>query len=379
MNKRFKYHFEPKKGWMNDPNGLVYFKGKHHLFFQHNPYDVKWGPMHWGHAVSEDLIHFEEQPIALCPDMAYEDDGGCFSGSAIVKEGRLFLFYTSVSRQYGQTQSVAFSDDGIHFTKYENNPVIYTNMEDGSQDFRDPKVFAYRNEYRMVLGSRHEGRGRVLQYRSENLLDWEYVGVLYETPDYHEPVECPDLFYLDGKWVLMFSRIGFETKSTLFLTGEFDGMKFTPGHAYEPEIGPQFYAPQTYEDNQGRRILVGWFYDWKRAVNPGSESAGAFTAARELSVRDGMLYCAPVKEAAPLLWEIANAGAQSSFLEGKILIGIKNKNVLIYMRKAAEENSEGILQLMYETSFSERVQVLEDEKALEIFVDDGIRNYSLWG
>ena len=124
MQKRFSYHFEPRKGWMNDPNGLIEFQGQYHAFFQHNPYEPKWGPMHWGHAVSKDLIHWQELPIALEPKEWYENDGGCFSGSAIEKDGKLYLFYTSVSKDLGQTQSVAISEDGIHFEKYEGNPVI---------------------------------------------------------------------------------------------------------------------------------------------------------------------------------------------------------------------------------------------------------------
>ena len=108
---RFVNHFEPKIGWMNDPNGLVQFRGRYHAFFQHYPHDTVWGPMHWGHAVSDDLIHWEELPIALYPDQEYENDGGCFSGSAIVHEDKLYLIYTSVGKELGQTQSIAVSED----------------------------------------------------------------------------------------------------------------------------------------------------------------------------------------------------------------------------------------------------------------------------
>lgn len=149
---RFQYHFEPKKGWMNDPNGLIYFRGQYHAFFQHNPYAPRWGKMHWGHAVSSDLIHWQELPIALYPDQAYENAGGCYSGSAVEKDGRLYLFYTSVSRRWGQTQSMAYSDDGIHFTKYAANPVISENPL-GYSDFRDPKVTCIDGKYYMVVGT----------------------------------------------------------------------------------------------------------------------------------------------------------------------------------------------------------------------------------
>ena len=115
MPQRFTFHFEPHKGWMNDPNGLIYYQGRYHAFFQHNPHEPVWGPMHWGHAVSQDLLHWEELPIALFPDQPYEDDKGCFSGSAVERDGVLYLFYTAVSKQLGQTQCVAVSRDGKAF------------------------------------------------------------------------------------------------------------------------------------------------------------------------------------------------------------------------------------------------------------------------
>jgi len=121
---RLRYHLEPRKGWMNDPNGLVFFRGRYHAFFQHNPHAPAWDTMHWGHAVSDDLLHWEELPIALAPDQWYEDDGGCWSGSAVVLDDRLYLFYTGVSAELGQAQCVAWSDDGLRFHKYANNPVI---------------------------------------------------------------------------------------------------------------------------------------------------------------------------------------------------------------------------------------------------------------
>ena len=172
--ERLRYHFEPKKGWMNDPNGLVWFRGQYHAFFQHNPYDTVWGPMHWGHAVSSDLLHWEELPIALYPDQPYENGGGCFSGSAIVKDDRLYLFYTSVSKT-AQTQSVAMSDDGIHFYKYEGNPVI-ASCPEGHKNFRDPKVSRIDGTYYMVTGSGNSRAGQVLLFESEDLLHWEYRG-----------------------------------------------------------------------------------------------------------------------------------------------------------------------------------------------------------
>ena len=124
MLPKLQYHVEPNKGWLNDPNGLCYFQGKYHAFFQHNPHAPVWDTMHWGHAVSDDLIHWEELPIALYPDQPYESTLGCFSGSAVEKDGTLYLFYTAVGENKAQTQCLATTQDGIHFVKHSENPII---------------------------------------------------------------------------------------------------------------------------------------------------------------------------------------------------------------------------------------------------------------
>lgn len=130
VNKKYypEIHLAAPVGWINDPNGFVYYKEQYHLFYQYHPYDTKWGPMHWGHAVSEDLVHWEYVGVALVPDKAYDKDG-CFSGSALVKDGKLYLMYTGhiideETKQIRQVQNIAISEDGIHFEKYRNNPVI---------------------------------------------------------------------------------------------------------------------------------------------------------------------------------------------------------------------------------------------------------------
>ena len=134
-----RYHYKPSKGWMNDPNGLVYFKGYYHAFYQHAPHHpIPWQePMHWGHARTKDFLHWEELPVALTPGDPY-DGGGCWSGTAIVKDDKLYLFYAAITAV--STIAVAVSEDGIHFEKYEGNPVIDTFPPEGGPDFRDPAV-----------------------------------------------------------------------------------------------------------------------------------------------------------------------------------------------------------------------------------------------
>ena len=260
---RLMHHFEPKKGWINDPNGLCFFGGKYHAFFQHYPFEAKWGPMHWGHAVSEDLVNWEELPIALYPDMPYENGGGCFSGSALEKDGVLYLMYTSVSKEHGQTQSIAVSRDGLHFEKLPENPVIpQSPLDPENHDFRDPKIFPYGDGYRMVCGAGQGGVGYVLLFRSPDLLHWEYAGKLFESDQFGAVPECPDFFPLGDKWVLLFSRM--DTRSAQFIVGEFDGVHFTPESYQQPECGTDFYAPQTFLDGKGRRLMIGWLYNWDR-------------------------------------------------------------------------------------------------------------------
>ena len=370
MAKRFQYHFEPEKGWMNDPNGLIQFQGIYHAFFQYYPQDTKWGPMHWGHATSEDLLHWQEQPIALAPTEVYEDEGGCFSGSAIEKDGNMYLFYTSVSHALGQTQSLAISRDGISFTKYKYNPIIRDfPPEDASKDFRDPKVFSYEDEYRMILGTVYENCGRVLQYRSKDLIHWDYMGVLYESSDYHDVIECPDLFPLRDKWVLLYSKIEPEDRHVEFLVGKFDGERFVPDSAQQPEMGPQFYAAQTFLAEDGRRILISWFYDWIREPLEGSASAGALTIPREVRLdASGHLCLYPVESARPLLESLP----LDHFLCKKagVQLSASPTSVQLISDTATPQFYRGTV---------EKVEFLADSKAVEVFINNGLHNYSIWG
>lgn len=298
---RLIYHFEPEKGWINDPNGLCQFNGEYHAFFQHNPYAAKWDTMHWGHAVSQDLLHWKELPIALYPDMPYENGDGCFSGSALEKDGTLYFMYTAVSKELGQTQCIATSQDGLHFEKYPGNPVIpHSPLDPSNKDFRDPKIFPYEGGYRMVCGAGVGGLASVLLYQSENLLDWTYIGPVFQSRDYGPVPECPDLFPLGGKWVLMFSRMD-EGHTVQFIVGDFDGTRFTPESFQQPEHGPDFYAPQTFVDGKGRRIMIAWMHSWDREPTPGAVRAGALTIPRELRLVNGKITTYPVEEAQGLL------------------------------------------------------------------------------
>jgi beta-fructofuranosidase len=313
------FHFTPRQGWMNDPNGLIQFRGTYHAFYQHNPAAPVWGPMHWGHAVSRDLVHWEHLPIALYPDQDYE--GGCFSGSAVNNHGELTLVYTAHhdGRSPRETQCVALSRDGIYFKKYEKNPVIPGPPAGYGEDFRDPKVFRHGEDWYLVVGCSLEdrgghkiqgdpesrkSRGGVLLYRSGDLRRWDLAGRLCESDGSQGIMwECPSFFELEGVWVLLISPIGMEQARCIFITGEVDFEKpaLRQKKWQKADYGPDFYAPQVFTDERGRRILFGWM-DMGKGDFPTVKNgwAGAFTFPRELFWENGVLCQRPVEELALL-------------------------------------------------------------------------------
>lgn len=274
---RPKLHFTPKKGWINDPNGLVFFKGEYHLFYQYNPYHSHWDSMHWGHAVSEDLLHWEELGAALCPDMPYDrhPEGGCFSGSAVVWEDKLYLFYTGTVKQDGkviQTQCLATSEDGRNFCKAEKNPLIDNVPDGGGADFRDPKVFYAQGRWRMVCGGTNgsadcpESTGRIYLYSSKDLYQWEYNGILYEAENGEGSMfECPDVFLLEDSWVITASPMhSSDFRPNTYLAGkaDFDRCSFQVERKGILDGGTHYYAVQTYPDRTGKLLSTAWLGGW---------------------------------------------------------------------------------------------------------------------
>ena len=293
---RPKYHFTPKKNWMNDPNGLVYVNGKYHLFFQHNPFAITWGHMHWGHAVSTDLLNWEELPIAISED----EDGTIFSGSAVYDENNtagfgkaIVAIYTANKTQsedpkQWQGQSIAYSlDDGLTFTKYLGNPVIDRNLE----EFRDPKVFWHEDRWVMIVAISIEQK--IAIYSSLDLKKWELQSESLFFAENEAKLECPDLFPLElnGKryWVLILSYFPHGIKneaSTKYIIGNFDGKSFEA--TSEPtwmDWGPNCYAGVTYNNTpDGKRIFIAWMKPLSGAVHPGTAWTGSMTVPRELSL-----------------------------------------------------------------------------------------------
>ena len=299
---RPQFHFSAKRGWLNDPNGLVYYNGEYHLFFQHNPYGWGWGNMHWGHATSRDLVHWQEHGDVLYPD----DLGPMFSGSAVVdwhntsgfgKDGKppLVLIYTAAGNP--TTQCLAHSTDGRNFTKFSGNPVL-KQITGGN---RDPKVFwhAPSKKWVMVLYVELEKVHTVHFFTSPNLRDWTLASVTKGGADGSNYLaECPDFFELpiDGdvsprKWVL-------SAANSQYSIGTFDGQTFTAETAELTDVrGLGFYAAQTYSDvPDGRRIQIGWC----QAPSPGMPFNQLMSLPTELTLGTTpagiRLHRTPVKE-----------------------------------------------------------------------------------
>ncbi len=308
------YHFSPQYGWMNDPNGMVYKDGKYHLFYQYNAYGSRWANMHWGHAISEDLVKWEYLPLALAPDSI----GAIFSGSAVVDENNtagfgkdaIVAIYTSAGAS--QTQSLAYStDNGNTFVKYENNPVL---ADANIADFRDPKVFWHEGSKRWVMSLATSQT--ITFYGSSDLKSWEKLSEFGEVIGAHGGVwECPDLFQLDykgkKKWILLVSiNPGGPNggSATQYFIGEFNGTSFVPDRSIPYPIwidwGRDNYAGVTWSDvpkKDGRRIFMGWMSNWDYANDvPTLNFRSAMTTARELKIMHNgkhlVLGNYPVKE-----------------------------------------------------------------------------------
>ncbi|MDD3015121.1 MAG: glycoside hydrolase family 32 protein [Lactococcus chungangensis] len=312
---RLHYHFMPPIGWMNDPNGLVYFNHEYHLFYQYDPYGVEWGPMHWGHAKSKDAVHWEYLPVALVPSEDYEfseiERGhGCFSGSAVVRDKQLILMYTGNvdGRHPKQTQNIAISSDGLHFEKCHENPVIASFPEEGTEDFRDPKVWEENGQYYAVIGTKKEGLGKAALYRSQNLVNWNYLGICAQSNgEQGDMWECPDLFKVDDQDILLVSPMyGLKNSSPLAISGTFDSEtgKFVQDAYDFIDYGHDFYAPQTLIDDQNRRIMIGWMNIWFAEMPEKKDGwVGAMTVSRKLSYQNNQLYQYPVKEIEELRYD----------------------------------------------------------------------------
>ncbi len=395
-------HYTQRRGWNNDPNGLIYYEGEYHLFYQHNPYERDWGNMHWGHAVSKDLIHWEELPIALFPD----EHGTMFSGSAVIdykntagfNKGNIpamVAVYTADSPEK-QVQCIAYSlDKGRTWTKYDGNPVVDSKAKWNSHDTRDPKVFWYEptGKWVMVLNERD---GHSI-YNSDDLKHWTFESHITGF------WECPELFELpvDGvtgnkKWV-MYGASG------TYMIGSFDGRTFVPESGKYYYSTGTIYAAQTFTNipsGDGRRIQIGW----GRISHPGMPFNGTMLLPTVLSLRttkDGIrLFSEPIKELEALQiakgqWKDLSAEKAGELLQpynhtGSLRIrttlslshatnaglSLYGQNLLDY-----DMNFNKVNGVFYSpedmTSMEISVDIILDKTSVEVFVDGGAYSYSM--
>ena len=307
------YHFSPPCGWMNDPNGLVYFRGEYHVFYQFHPYSSQGGLMYWGHAKSRNFTTWEHLPVALAPDAPY-DKNGCWSGGAIVIEDVLYLIYTGHYDENGerrQTQNIAFSRDGIHFEKYAGNPVIEAAsapMGVSKADFRDPFVWKKDGKYYCLLGTLQNGVPTALLYRSENFFDWEFFNIFLQRENSGYCYECPNMTRIGDTDVLFLSPVDFPAdgfaftncNSVVYSSGKIDYQKGCFGGSPFREVdgGTDFYATQVVYSPEGKSILLAWMNLWNRTMvtdQLGHGWQGMMTLPRELNIKDGKLLQRPAQ------------------------------------------------------------------------------------
>lgn len=339
---RHKYHLMPPTGWLNDPNGLSYYGGNYHVFFQYAPEDARGGDKCWGHYQSPDLLNWEYTGIAIYPDTEY-DRNGAYSGGALTDDGNLELFYTGnlkeegdfdyINEGRGATVIYLSTEDGVHLTEKE---LLMTNDDypaDLSRHVRDPKVWKDQGSYYMLLGARTRGSlGEALLYRSEDKKAWRFLKTITATEAFGYMWECPDYFQVDGRPVFAFSPQGIEAEEYRFentyQSGYLADVKLPETGQIrdiyqkfrEWDLGFDFYAPQTFEAPDGRRILFGWAgvtdspYDNEPSIQEGWQYS--MTVPRELSWKGDILCQNPERELEALRKEEVAFGNGEAEIDG---------------------------------------------------------------
>ena len=416
---RLTYHQMPATGWLNDPNGAVQFKGTYHLYHQYVPETPNGGATHWGHKTSQDMVHFKEEDIFLSPDQLFDEDG-VYSGSAFVHDDKIHFFYTGNVKHEGdhdytysgreQNTIHVVSADG--FTVESREVVIaHADYPAGYTDhIRDPKVFEHAGVYYMILGARtRDNLGHILLYRSDDLYDWSYQGVfLAGNEEQGFMWECPDYFELDDSQVVLFSPQGllpttynYHNPHTVgYLTGAINWDEY----AFEPETdfveldhGFDFYAPQTFEDESGRRILWAWMGIGDTEPEYGNPTVArgwqhAMALPRQLTLENGRLKQRPLPEYQSLrqhtqthrLCEIEESTLKGEIYELLVEFDETPRSFELTLRQDSKLSyQDGLLTLKHgESGFGRRkrmipltdlsqLQIFSDTSSLEIFVNDG--------
>ena len=387
MNEKYRpqFHFTPIRNWMNDPNGLLYYKGKYHLFFQHNPQANVWGNMSWGHAVSTDLYSWQELPVAInCTPTS-----GIFSGSAVVdyentsgfgttENPPIVAIYTEHQNdESNQSQCLAYSvDEGLTFTKYEGNPVLDINLP----NFRDPKVSWIDGQWIMTVALPQEFK--ISFYSSPNLKEWTHLSNFGPAAEVGGVWECPDLIQIGEKWVLIVSLNpgGFQIGSgTQYFIGQWNGKEFIADDLQTRwlDYGRDNYAGVTFSNApENRKLFLGWMSNWHYAGKvPTDPWRSAMTLPRELSLRGDRLIQTPInnRDGFPEVSFTTSNGSVRIFesSERYVEIGVRNNLLFVDTSKAWNELEAPTLQ---EIEIGDReidIQVIVDRGSIEVFADNG--------
>lgn len=407
--KKQRLHLKAPDNWVNDPNGLIYYKGQYHVFYQYFPYGPRWGTMHWGHAVSKDLVDWEHQGIALFPTKR-EDQNGCFSGSAVEKDGKMYIAYTGICYEksdpddihssqvphFDATQMMIVSADGHTFDNWADKRTIIPPITDSRighrMHTRDPKIWKGKDAWYMILGSTlDERQGTALFYKSEDLQDWRYAGRALKPSLPGWMWECPDLFETDGGQVLFLSVIGLlekdgrEGEHTICFHVDFqeDTCQMTIPDTYQfLDYGLDLYAAQTTLDEAGRRIMIAWL---RMPEKTDDDWIGMFCSPRVVTVRDGHI-CFEMHPNIRRAYARKIAGASQAAPEGYMVCfdlsdgeSVNIGGFLIYRKNGRICTDRTAVSASVNRAVSEtpaiqgeaHLEVLVDENMIEVFIDQG--------
>lgn len=405
------FHMQPPIGWMNDPNGLVYFKDNFHLYYQFYPYDASTGAMHWGQFISSDLISYTDESVALAPTNQ-DMETGCFSGSSIVVGDKNYIVYTNHFERDGikkENQYMLFSNDGVIYQKI-NHPVVDVSClppNISKEDFRDPAVYKINDSYYMFIGGKliKENKGILLVFKSTNLEKFEFDFYFGPIKEFGDMLECPDYLKIDNKDIFIFSACNLpqeensyhNVNSSLYMVGKLDleNKTYVIESIRELDKGDAFYAPKMIA-NYDKHIMIAWMEMWGKdipTIKWGHKWSGSFTFPRELSLKDNTIYQWPIdniknyyKETKILCHQDVISRHADITLKCKndfilkflnpnnddLYVEIGKKNNHIYLDTTHSNNMNGFVRLnddIIESNFE--IRILLDSSSIEIFINKG--------